>query len=129
MIHLRDQFKDLVASNYLIRAPYVPAESSTSVPRLESGSSTLFVCPEIDVQDLIHLQKQTQNIKLKDSDIFWMVNFEKFHQEFRDALMVSAIERKIDANAGECFKHILLQMYASTDTWQVVSLDNLCKYV
>lgn len=31
--------------------------------------------------------------------------------------MISAIERKIDANAGECMKFILQQMYLYSKPW------------
>jgi hypothetical protein len=52
--------------------------------------------------------------------IFWMVNFERFHQDFRDMIMIDAIERKLDTNAGECFKYMLEIMYLKTHAWQVV---------
>lgn len=31
--------------------------------------------------------------------------------------MISAIERKLDVNAGECMKFILHQMYVCTQPW------------
>lgn len=46
---------------------------------------------------------------------------DRFHQDFRDQLMISAVERKIDANAGECLKHILNQMYVCTSPWMIYS--------
>lgn len=46
---------------------------------------------------------------------------DRFHQDFRDQLMISAVERKIDANAGECLKFILQQMYVCTSPWMVYS--------
>lgn len=42
---------------------------------------------------------------------------ERFDQDFRDSMMISAIERKIDANAGECMKFILQQMYLYSKPW------------
>lgn len=47
-----------------------------------------------------------------------MVNTDRFHQEFRDELILSAVERKINANAAEVMKHILHQMYLRTKPWE-----------
>lgn len=55
------------------------------------------------------------------ADIFWLVNMDRFHQDFRDTLMTSAVERKYDANAGECMKYILQQMYVCTQPWMTYS--------
>jgi DNA-directed RNA polymerase III subunit RPC3 len=44
-----------------------------------------------------------------------MVNFERFHQDFRDILMMSAIERKLDNIAGECFKFMARENVRQVD--------------
>lgn len=54
------------------------------------------------------------------SGIFWQINFSRFHQDFRDAIMIGSVERKLGASAAECFKYILKQMYERTDPWQKV---------
>lgn len=55
------------------------------------------------------------------ADIFWQVNTDRFHQDFRDGLIISAMERKYDANAGECMRYILQQMYVGTEPWMIYS--------
>lgn len=50
------------------------------------------------------------------------MNFKRFHQDFRDTIMITAVERKLGASAAECFKYILKQMYERTDPWQRVRL-------
>lgn len=52
--------------------------------------------------------------------VFWQLNFKRFHQDFRDQCMISAVERKLGSSAAECFKYILKQMYERTDPWQRV---------
>lgn len=52
------------------------------------------------------------------SDVYWMVNTDRFHQEFRDELILSAVERKINSSASEVMKHILHQMYLRTKPWE-----------
>lgn len=47
-----------------------------------------------------------------------MVNTDRFHQEFRDELILSAVERKINPNAAAVMKHILHQMYLRTKPWE-----------
>lgn len=41
--------------------------------------------------------------------------------------MISAIERKIGVNAGECIKYILQQMYVCTQPW--LSYSNPISFV
>lgn len=48
------------------------------------------------------------------------MNFDRLHQDFRDNIMTTAVERKMGASAAECFKYILQQMYEKTDAWQKV---------
>jgi DNA-directed RNA polymerase III subunit RPC3 len=44
-----------------------------------------------------------------------MVTFERFHQDFRDILMISAIERKQGNVAGECFKFMARENVRQVD--------------
>lgn len=46
-----------------------------------------------------------------------MVNLDRFHHDFRDEIMIKAIERQIDSNASECFQFMLQLMYTRTDPW------------
>lgn len=46
---------------------------------------------------------------------------QQFHQNFRDKVLVDAIERQIDANAGEAFQFMLQLMYNKTDPWAMTS--------
>lgn len=56
-----------------------------------------------------------------DGGMIWNLNYDRFHQEFRDDIMILAIERKLGDNAAECFRFILSIMYNTTDPWQRVS--------
>lgn len=48
---------------------------------------------------------------------------DKFHLDFRDSVMLSAITRQLDVNAAECLKFILQIMYTKTEPWQIVHID------
>lgn len=136
----RDAFNDLCQSNYIFRAPTVKKMGDSEappVPRFEVNEHTLFAAPDVDLQEIMKL-KSDDTITTKDAglidfifylfncviikiivylDIYWLVNMDRFHQDFRDTIMTSAIERKIDANASECMKYVLQQMYVRTKPW------------
>lgn len=111
----RDAFLDLVADKYFIRSPEVTEDS---VPLLKVNQQTVFTAPELDLKQLKSLIESGSE---PAPDIYWTVNLDKFHQNFRDKILVDAIERQIDSNAGECFQIILQLMYNKTDIWAVTS--------
>lgn len=116
----RDRIVELIEKCYLIRAPAPqPFENeSGDVPVLVTDVPTLFLPPEIDVKKLISSIEGQKFSDASDFNIYWMVNFERFHQDFRDALLRSTVETKIDANAAEMLQFLLQLMYTRTDPWQ-----------
>lgn len=125
--NFRDTFKKIVSANYIMRAP-VPSASDdeTNVPILQMDQHELFTCPELAITDLMQL-KQDPKHKTTDANIMWIVNYQRFHQDFRDQIMIAAMKRRIDSNAADCLRFILDQMYQRTDSW--VALSNPIPYV
>ncbi|XP_058467331.1 DNA-directed RNA polymerase III subunit RPC3 [Malaya genurostris] len=118
---LRQKFSDLVGMNYFIRTPEPKLiETNKELFMLEHEDSKLFQMPELDLRMLLDLQ-EGKTSKAPDEGIHWMVNLEKFHLDFRDAIMLNAVERLIDANAAECLKYLLQLMYTRTKPWEMVS--------
>ena len=120
----RDKVVELIEKFYLIRAPAPqPFENeSDDVPVLVVDVPVLFQPPDIDVKKLIScIEGQKFPEKTSDFSIFWMLNFERFHQDFRDALLRSTIEKKIDSSASEMLQFLLQLMYTRTDPWQPAS--------
>lgn len=116
---LRDEFLALINLKYVMRAPALLENTPTpgSVPRFNIDEHNFFTEPDIDIQSLIRLKNREIN-ESTDRDIFWLVNIDRLHQEFRDLIMIDAMERTIDKNAAECMTLILTQMYARTNAWQ-----------
>lgn len=116
----RDKIVELIEKMYLIRAPAPqPFENeSGEVPILIVDVPSLFTPPDIDIKRLISGVEGQKFDKANDFNIFWMLNFERFHQDFRDELLRSAIESKIDSSAAECLQFLLQLMYTKTDPWQ-----------
>lgn len=111
----RDAFLDLAADKYFIRSPETTQDS---VPQLKVNQQTVFTTPELDLKQLKScIESGAEPV----ADVFWTVNFDQFHLSFRDKILIEAIERQIDSNAGECFQFILQLMYQKTDSWAVSS--------
>ncbi|XP_059610226.1 DNA-directed RNA polymerase III subunit RPC3 [Phlebotomus argentipes] len=120
VIEHRDKFLELIQGNFFIRA--ILGENAEELREATRSDPTLlFQKPEIDVQELLSLQEGKTLSSTRDSGVYWHVNFEKFHQHFRDTIVLQAIERKINANASECFKYFLQSMYLRTDPWKFSS--------
>lgn len=118
----RDAFAELVSSCYLIRSaiPTNDSDASCPIPLLQLHPGDAFVMPEITVKELISLFDDSKTVS-SDKDIYWLVNIDRFHQDFRDEIMTKAIERQVDTNASEGFQLILQIMYKKTDPWMVNS--------
>ncbi|XP_053679991.1 DNA-directed RNA polymerase III subunit RPC3 [Anopheles nili] len=118
---LRDTFAALIQEHYIIRAPE-PKASDGNVEFMELcyDVANPFVMPELDLRILndMHAGKP---VKAPDEDVHWLVNVEQFHIDFRNAIMITAIERLIDSNAGECMKYLLQLMQERTNPWEAVS--------
>lgn len=116
---LKDKFISLATATYLIRMPYNEDEEKP-VPRLKIDERELHAAPTININDLV-AAKQTGVKNFSDKGIYWTVNFDRFHQDMRDKIIVTAFTRRFDENAGELIKFLLQQMYVSTKPWVDVS--------
>ncbi|XP_063704620.1 DNA-directed RNA polymerase III subunit RPC3 [Culicoides brevitarsis] len=119
IVEYRDKFVELVSLEYIARTP-VPVSENEAVPKLEIDEGKLFVVPTIDLNVLNDLLND-KSVEIPDKDVYWGVNYDKFNQEFRDQLMISSLERRIDVNAGDCLKHMIALMYTRTTAWEPIS--------
>lgn len=120
LTELRAEFLSLVQKNYVVRAPALVKGNETAVPEFSIDEHSFFMEPEIDLPTLIRV-KNREPAEPTDKDIYWFVNIDRLHQEFRDLIMVDAIERSIDSTAAECLRCMLELMYARTAAWQAVT--------
>ncbi|XP_058128775.1 DNA-directed RNA polymerase III subunit RPC3 [Anopheles ziemanni] len=119
---LRDKFTILAQEHYIIRAPEPKAcAENAELMELCYDNSNPFAMPELDLRILTDLHEGKAGVKAPDEDIIWLVNVERFHVDFRDTIMISAIERMIDANAAEAMKYLLQLMDERTKSWEAVS--------
>lgn len=119
----RDRIVELIEKLYLIRAPSPqPFEAETEdVPVLIVDVPSLFLPPDIDVKRLMSSIEGQKFERSSDYDVYWMLNFERFHQDFRDALLRCTVEAKIDSSASELLQFLLQLMYTKTDPWEAAS--------
>ncbi|EDW59179.1 DNA-directed RNA polymerase III subunit RPC3 [Drosophila virilis] len=117
----RDTFIKMIADHYIIKIPELMTdnESEDAVPRFQTNECDFFVPPNIDLHLLAQIRKGEATLsKALDGAIVWSLNYDRFHQEFRDDIMRLAMERKLGENAAECFSFILNLIYNTTDPWQ-----------
>lgn len=120
----RNTFLEMITDHYIIKRPelLVGDDQDENVPKFETNECDFFRHPNIDLQLLAKIQKGEATLaEARDSHMVWHLNHDRFHQDFRDTIMVDAIERKLGENAAECFRFILKIMYNTTDPWERVS--------
>ncbi|XP_060530225.1 DNA-directed RNA polymerase III subunit RPC3 [Cylas formicarius] len=115
---IKDKVIYLITSKYLTRVPYATDENP--VPRLQVKLEELHSLPNIDIKVLVAHQANSTE-EFPDKDIYWTVNFDRFHQDMRDQLLVAAVVQKFDAMTGDIFSLFLKQMYIRTEPWADVS--------
>lgn len=92
-----------------------PVSENMEVPQLTIKAEELFMSPLLSRKEL-SLLEQDHTVSVSN-DVTLRVNFDRFHQEFRDNIMISAIKRRIDENASELMRILLQQMYVRTEAW------------
>ncbi|GFG33248.1 hypothetical protein Cfor_04556 [Coptotermes formosanus] len=115
---LRDKFSLLVNKQFLMRCPSPGGE--TGVPILTIKENLLYIPPDFNLKGLADKEEGKPGDP-GDEGVYWRVNLDRFHQDFRDQIMVSAISRHLDDNAAELLKHLLRQMYLRTEAWAATS--------
>ncbi|XP_041373879.1 DNA-directed RNA polymerase III subunit RPC3-like isoform X2 [Gigantopelta aegis] len=136
---VRDKFSSLVRTHFLQRCPNPVRDAKQRVISLENPaqSETLFVLPLMDVDDVSTSKRKrsvddsTQPIKkiktegsssVQDDVVYWRINFERFHQHFRDQAIIDAVSKKIDKKASEIVRTMLRLSEVKTDPFAEVTL-------
>lgn len=124
----RNSFLQMITDHYIIKKPELLStdETDEAVPKFEKNECDYYRHPNIDLQLLAKIRKGEATVsEAKDGHMVWNLNYDRFHQDFRDSIMIDAIERKLGENAAECFRFILKIMYNTTDPWQRVCAMSL----
>ncbi|KAJ8894948.1 hypothetical protein PR048_000255 [Dryococelus australis] len=77
---IRDKFAALATKQFVMRCPSAVEEKD--VPALTVKERELFLPPELNMKALSELQKG-ENADPGDKGIYWRVNLDRFHQDFR----------------------------------------------
>ncbi|KAL0125937.1 hypothetical protein PUN28_004784 [Cardiocondyla obscurior] len=110
---LKKVFELLVKNQFLMHS----TSFETTVKDTEKPNYTL---PNLDVIAISNVLKG-QNIELVDSKIYWKVNFDRFTQDLRDQIVISAATQRFDKNVGELMRLLINLMYLRTASWAATS--------
>ncbi|XP_047027290.1 DNA-directed RNA polymerase III subunit RPC3 [Helicoverpa zea] len=113
IISLKDMFISLVTAGYIQQAPVAELKEGSEIPTLVPVAT---IVPELDTRALVQAMN-TGSISEINDNIYWRVNYDRFHLDFRDEIMIKAITRRIDENAGELMRFLLEQMYLRSPAW------------
>ncbi|XP_022189046.2 DNA-directed RNA polymerase III subunit RPC3 [Nilaparvata lugens] len=124
VVALRNKFHNLITSRYLIRCANpckseTAEEPSPSVPRLVVNEVDLHRPAVVDVNVLCNAAEGQPHTAqhFGDANVRWRLNYDRFHQDMRDEVMIDAMKRRFDDNAGELMKQLLQLMYLRTEAW------------
>ncbi|XP_063831985.1 DNA-directed RNA polymerase III subunit RPC3 [Ostrinia nubilalis] len=113
IVQLKDVFISLATAGYIQQAPVAELKEGSEIPTLVPVAT---IVPDIDVRNLIQIMNSGTLAEVNDN-VYWRINYDRFHQDFRDEIMIKAITRRIDENAGELMKFLLQQMYLTSSPW------------
>ncbi|XP_043508508.1 DNA-directed RNA polymerase III subunit RPC3 isoform X1 [Frieseomelitta varia] len=108
---LKEKFELLVKNQFLTRS------LCTDTVEEKRNEKPDFTLPDLNLTAIIKKIEGDNNSDPGDSKIYWKVNFDRLIQDLRDQIIVSAITRRLDENAGELMRQLLFLMYLRTASW------------
>ncbi|KAF6208472.1 hypothetical protein GE061_016928 [Apolygus lucorum] len=117
---VRDTFRQLVVKQYLMSVPCPSQEPNDRVPDLVVSETEQFCFPEIEASILLKMDKG-EPVLPPDANIYWRCNFDQFHQNMRDHIMIEAIRNRVDGHAAKFMEILLKKMYLRTEAWATQS--------
>ncbi|KAK6179368.1 hypothetical protein SNE40_011749 [Patella caerulea] len=131
---VRDKFGLLVKTHFLRRCQTVLTDDENRVISSEEPKETesLFILPPLEAGSKRKRNPDgsgppSKRSKMEEMDIppddgvYWMINVERFHQYFRDQLIINCVNSKIDKQAGEIIRNMLRLSEIKTEPHSTVS--------
>ncbi|KAL5005361.1 hypothetical protein ScPMuIL_018817 [Solemya velum] len=126
---VKEKFASMVKTHFLRRCLDAKRDDEEKVISLCSppDEEQLYQLPPMEVDGEVSKKRKRSlessdqpNKRLKtegrgSENIMWQVDFERFHQHFRDQLLVSATENRIDKKAAEVLRTVLRLSETKTD--------------
>ncbi|XP_076665582.1 RNA polymerase III subunit C [Andrena cerasifolii] len=107
---LKDKFELLVKNQFLMRSLYA------ETPEQAANEKPNFHLPDLNLA-VISTRLEGGNGDPGDNKIYWKVNFDRFTQDLRDQIIISAMRNRLDENASELMRQLLFLMYLRTASW------------
>ncbi|XP_043256032.1 DNA-directed RNA polymerase III subunit RPC3 [Colletes gigas] len=113
---LKGKFELLVKNQFLMRSLH---SETTEVPKTNDKPD--FNLPDLNLGAIMQEIQGSSGNDFGDSKIYWKVNFDRFSQDLRDQIIVSAMRNRLDENAAELMRQLLFLMYLRTASWASTS--------
>lgn len=111
---IRDELFTLINAKYIFRLPYRTEEAAVPILKLDEKDESAL--PPVDVK-ILSARLAGNAVEIPDNEIYWCPNFDRFHQDLRDKIIVDAFAKKFDDNAAAFVSALLEQMYVRTEPW------------
>lgn len=121
---IKEKFITLVQTMFIQRCPYPSGEGTAGpVPIFSISEKEMYVVPEIKLYLLEKISgaestsDKNNGEEFPDKDIYWRINFDRFHQYFRDDAVVSAVSNVFDKKASLVVRTMLRMAETRSDPW------------
>lgn len=116
------KFRAMVDSQLLSRCGEVINKAEEECPTIDIDKQEMFTLREVDLKEINGAVLGGGDLAAQpDSSVLWGVNVDRFHQVFRDQVMIAAATRRIDKEGGNLMKSLLNLISTIGDPWITVS--------
>ena len=118
---LQQVLSEAAEKRFISRVPTIDLlADSSQIPVFSKEQDNPFKKPDLNLSVIAEAVKQDSRDLLKGKDgVQWKLNFERFHEEFRNQVIVSSVTRRIDASAGSLVRIIINLMVKSSSVSMV----------
>jgi len=116
------KFRGMVESQLLRRRGEVANKAEEECPTLAIDNQEMFTLRELDLKEINGAVLGGGDLAVQpDAAVLWGVNVDRFHQVFRDQVIIAAATRRIDKEGGNLMKSLLNLISGIGDPWVTVS--------
>ncbi|XP_023226320.1 DNA-directed RNA polymerase III subunit RPC3-like [Centruroides sculpturatus] len=123
---VKEKFNNLVQSHFIKRCPMTEWEENSLVPSMYLQEHEMFRICELEIYALNEASDDeglppAKKLKLRNTStketVYWRVNFDRFHQYFRDQCIIKAVISRFDNKTGDVVRALLHLVETRSNPW------------